>query len=88
MKIKKGTTWLVGIADLTVLFIFTALFAKEALPTIGPFIILSIAGACFGYQVANVADNALKGKYYRPELAEERGGAAQASAPQPRKEYE
>jgi hypothetical protein len=76
---KKRTAFKVGLAILVALFVFTAWQAPEALPSIGPTIIIMIGTVTVGYQGANVADNAMKGKHYRPELdreAPDRAGAA------------
>lgn len=68
MKIKKGTSWLVGIIILTSLYIFTAFVVPGALAEIGTIIVLAIAFATVGYQAANVADNWQRSVHYRPEL--------------------
>lgn len=48
---------------------FSALaFAPAMLASVGPLIIGALAAAGGLYQAANVADNAVKGKLYRPEL--------------------
>lgn len=65
---KKRTAFKVGLAILVGLFLFTAWKAPEALPSVGSTIVLAIAGATIGYQATNVADNAMKGKYYKVEL--------------------
>ena len=68
MKIKKGTSWLVGIIILTGPYIFTAFVVPGALAEIGTIIVLAIAFATVGYQAANVADNWQRSVNYRPEL--------------------
>lgn len=74
---KKKTAFWVGVVTLVLLFALTAAAAPEALPGIGQTIVAAIAACTIGYQGANVADNAVKGRFYRPELAQ--GGAAGAS---------
>jgi hypothetical protein len=76
---KKKTAFIVGLAILVGLYLFTAWQAKDALPSVGSTIVIMIAAATGVYQIANVADNAVKGKWYRPELdreAPDRAGAA------------
>jgi len=68
---KKKTAFWVGIVVLVGLFTITATAAPDSLPSVGQAIVLAIASVTIGYQGANVADNALKGKYYRPELDRE-----------------
>jgi len=72
MKIKKGTSWFVGVSVLTSLYIFTALVVPSALAEIGTTIVLAIAFATVGYQAANVADNWQRSAHYVSEL--DRGG--------------
>jgi hypothetical protein len=68
---KKRTAFKVGLAILVALFFFTAWRAPDALPSVGVTIVLAIAGATIGYQAVQAADNAFRGKYYRPELDRE-----------------
>lgn len=77
---KKGRSYLLGIIILVALYVFTAFVVKDAFESIGNIIVLAIAGTTVGYQGANVADNAMKGKYYRPELDDRR--AAEVPPPQ------
>lgn len=78
---KKKTAFWVGIVTLVGLYVFTALAIPESLPAVGPTIVLAIAFATVGYQSANVADNALKGKFYRSELAPKDPAGGEGGAP-------
>jgi hypothetical protein len=66
--VKKKHAFIVGIVSLLGIYAFTLIYAPEALPAIGPSVILGIVGACGFYQGANVADNWQRSKYYQPEL--------------------
>ncbi len=70
MKVKKGSSWVVGVSILTGLYVFTAYAAPNALPDIGNTIVLAIAFATVGYQAANVADNWQRSAHYHAELDE------------------
>lgn len=79
---KKKTAFWVGVVTLVLLFALTAAAAPEALPGIGQTIVAAIAACTIGYQGANVADNAVKGRFYRPELAQ--GGTPSAPSASPK----
>lgn len=68
MRLSKSNAFWTGIGVLILLFGITAFRAPEALPGIGQTIVLSIMGLVGIYTGGNVADNALKGKFYRTEL--------------------
>ena len=68
---KKATSLKVGWTLLISLYIFTALVTPDALPSVGPTIVLAIAFSTVGYQGANVMDNWQRSKYYEPRLKEE-----------------
>ena len=68
MRIKKGTSWTVGILVLTGLYGLTLWLAPEQLSAVGPTIVLAIAFGTVGYQGAQVADNWQRSANYRPEL--------------------
>lgn len=70
-SIKKSGSWRAGITILTGLYITTLLIAPEVLESVGGPIVYAIAFATVGYIGGNVADNALKGRFYRPELDQE-----------------
>jgi hypothetical protein len=68
MKLKKATVFWTTFITLIILYVFTLLISETSFITIGPIIIGGLVFAGFGYQGTNVADNALKGKFYREEL--------------------
>jgi len=68
---KKGTAFKVGLAILVAFFFIVVFKAPEALDSVGVTIVLAISGATVGYQAVQAADNAFRGKYYRPELDRE-----------------
>jgi hypothetical protein len=68
MKTKKATVFWCTFYALIALYVFTVLFSESVALVIGPVIIGGLVFAGFGYQSSNVADNALKGHFYRPEL--------------------
>lgn len=68
---KKATAYKTGLVLLVGLYIFTALVTPDALPAVGPSIVLAIAFATVGYQGTNVADNWQRSKYYEPRLKTE-----------------
>jgi len=72
MRVKKSTAWIVGLLTLVGMYVTTALTAPDQLQHVGPTIIGSITAATIGYFGANVADNGVKGAYYRPELDKEK----------------
>jgi hypothetical protein len=65
---KKGKSYIAGLIILVALYVFTAFVSPDAFISVSNIIVLAIAGTTVGYQGINVADNAMKGKYYRPEL--------------------
>jgi hypothetical protein len=54
--------------SLLLVYILTLFVSPEAIPAVGPAVIIGIVGAAGLHQGANVADHVAKGKYYRPEL--------------------
>jgi hypothetical protein len=70
-KLTKGKAFWASFWALLACYGITAWIAKDALPTVGPFIVGAIAAAGGIFQAANVADNALKGKFYQPDLDKE-----------------
>jgi hypothetical protein len=70
-SIKKAGSWRVGVSILTGLYLATLIAAPEVLEAVGGPIVYAIAFATVGYIGGNVADNALKGRFYRPELDQE-----------------
>lgn len=70
-KTTKGASFWAALLSLDLIYFVTAFAAPSALPVVGPAIILAITAAGGLYQAANTADNALKGKFYRPELDKE-----------------
>lgn len=73
MRVKKGTSWAIGIVVLTGLYLATLFAAPQVLSDIGGTIVLALAFATIGYQGAQVADNWQRSKYYRDELMEGSG---------------
>lgn len=71
--VKKGESWRTGIVILTGLYLVTLFTAPTVLEVVGGPIVYAIAFATVGYIGGNVADNALKGRFYRPELDQESG---------------
>jgi hypothetical protein len=69
--VKKGDSWRTGIVILTGLYLVTLYTSPQVLEVVGGPIVYAIAFATVGYIGGNVADNALKGRFYRPELDEE-----------------
>jgi hypothetical protein len=67
-KTTKGRAFWASFWALLACYALTTWLAKEALPSVGPFIVGALAAAGGLFQAANVADNALRGKFYRPEL--------------------
>ena len=67
-KTTKGRAFWASFWALLACYGMTTWLAPAALPAVGPIIVAAIAAAGGLYQAANVADNALKGKFYRPEL--------------------
>jgi len=72
-KVKKGESWRTGIIVLTGLYLVTLAVAPSILEVVGGPIVYAISFATVGYIGGNVADNAVKGRFYRPELDEESG---------------
>lgn len=70
-SIKKAGSWRTGITILTGLYLVTLIVAPEVLEVVGGPIVYAIAFATVGYIGGNVADNALKGSFYRSELDQE-----------------
>ena len=74
MKINKGTSWLGGMLALFFIFIITLVVDSSLIEMIGSPIVYSIAFGSFGFQAVNAADNGIKGKWYREELAKKDNG--------------
>jgi hypothetical protein len=68
MKMKKATSFWVGVASLLLIYFATLAIAPDTITVIGPAVIMGIVGACGFYQSTNVADNWQRSKYYQPEL--------------------
>jgi hypothetical protein len=75
MKIKKQTSFWMSFCALCGIYLATLFRAPEVLQVIGSTIIWGIVVAGGLYQGANVADNGMKGKFYRPEL--DKGGKSE-----------
>jgi hypothetical protein len=71
-QIKKSESWRTGIIILTGLYLVTLYASPETLTVVGGPIVYAISFATVGYISGNVADNAVKGRFYRPELDEGR----------------
>jgi hypothetical protein len=69
-SVKKGDSWRTGIVVLTGLYLITLAIAPSILEVVGGPIVYAISFATVGYISGNVADNAVKGRFYRPELDE------------------
>ena len=67
-KLKKSTAWWVGLANLNLFFFAIVFRAPEQLGTIGTSIVYAVALATGFFIAGNVADNGVKGAYYRAEL--------------------
>ena len=70
---RKADSWRTGIVILTGLYLVTLYTAPQVLEVVGSSIVYAISFATVGYIGGNVADNALKGRFYRPELDREIG---------------
>ena len=68
MKTKKSTAFWASFFALLGIYFITLFANPEILKIIASTIIVGIVGAGVGFQGTNVADNRIKGKYYRPEL--------------------
>ena len=68
MKTNKAKTFWAAFLALVGIYILTLFVEPRVLDTIGGMIIGGIVVAGGFYQGTNVADNALKGKFYRSEL--------------------
>ena len=68
MKTKKSTAFWLSFVSLLIIYFVTLFFEPEILKGIAGTIIWGIVAAGGIYQGANVADNGVKGKFYRPEL--------------------
>lgn len=69
-SVKKSESWRTGIVVLTGLYLVTLAVAPAILEVVGGPIVYAISFATVGYISGNVADNAVKGRFYRPELDE------------------
>ena len=69
--VKKGESWRTGIIVLTGLYLVTLFVSPQALEVVGGPIVYAISFATVGYIGGNVADNAVKGRFYRQELDQE-----------------
>lgn len=67
-RIKKATAWWVGILVFAAMFALVVFEAPEQLGAVGTAIVYGVAGLTVGYIAGNVADNGVKGAYYRAEL--------------------
>ena len=72
-SVKKSESWRTGIVVLTVLYLVTLAVAPAILEVVGGPIVYAISFATVGYIGGNVADNAVKGRFYRSELDEGSG---------------
>ncbi len=70
-SLRKGDSWKAGVSILTFLYLVTLYASPSFLEVVGGPIVYSIAFATVGYIGGNVADNAMKGRYYRSELDKE-----------------
>lgn len=70
-KTTKGRAFWAGIVSLDLFFFATTWLAPAALTTVAPIIVCAITAACGFFHAAQVADNALKGKFYEPALDKE-----------------
>lgn len=68
MKTKKSTAFWVAVISILAVYFTTLLNDSDVAKEIGPSVVFSLALAGGFYQGTNVADNALKGKFYRSEL--------------------
>lgn len=68
MKTKKATAFWMSFLALLAIYFITLFVNPDVLKTIAGAIVGGIVVAGIGYQGANVADNGVKGKFYRPEL--------------------
>ena len=68
MKTKKSTAFWLSFWALIGIYFITLFSEPEVLKIIAGSIIWGIVAAGGIYQGANVSDNAMKGKFYRPEL--------------------
>lgn len=71
--VKKGESWRTGIFILTGLYLVTLFVSPQILEVVGGPIVYAISFATVGYIGGNVADNAVKGRFYRQELDQESG---------------
>ena len=70
-QVRKSESWRTGIIILTGLYLVPLYTSPETLSIVGGPIVYAISFATVGYIGGNVADNALKGRFYRPELDRE-----------------
>lgn len=68
MKTKKATALWMSFISLLAIYFVTLFNEPEILKIIAGSIIWAIVTAGGIYQGANVTDNGVKGKYFRPEL--------------------
>jgi len=74
MKTKKTTAFWLSFLALLAIYFITLFKDPDVLKTIAGGIIWAIVAAGGIFQGANVADNGVKGKFYRPELDKPEGG--------------
>lgn len=67
-RIKKQTAWWIGLLNLNLFFLAVVFKAPEQLGTIGEAIVYAVAISTGFFIAGNVADNGVKGRFYRPEL--------------------
>ncbi|MDR2964217.1 MAG: hypothetical protein LBU88_00380 [Treponema sp.] len=70
MKTRKSTAFWMSFLSLIAIYFITLWQNPDVLKSIAGGIIWGIVAAGGLYQGANVADNGVKGKFYRPELDE------------------
>ena len=70
-KMTKARAFWAIYWGLLVCYAFTSWLAPDSLQSVGVAIVAALAAAGGLYQGANVADNLVKGKHFRPELAGE-----------------
>lgn len=68
-KVGKGVSFTMAFFGLLAIYFVTLFQAPDVLKEIGGTIVLAIAVAGGIFQVANVADNGVKGKFYNEGLA-------------------
>jgi len=74
VKSRKAIAFFTTLAALMVIYVITALCAPEAIPAIGPTVIVMIVGNAATYIGGNVFYAFQRSKYYRAELDEQNGG--------------